>query len=99
VREAAGVANLLLGSDGRPAPIPAAQIERCMADDASLADLAPETKPRFAAGDRVKVVEGAFADHAGVVLQCNGAVTLVEIMMFGRPIGLHVARTWLTAAP
>jgi transcription antitermination factor NusG len=96
VRDTAGVLRVVHGDDGRPYPIPEGQIERCMEDDARLADLAAETMIPLTPGAPVTIGDGAFADYRAVVLRCDGRVTLVEVLLFGRPIPVHVSRASLT---
>lgn len=93
ILEASGVARLLRGLDGRPARIPIGEIERHMQDDDRLCDLARETMPPFKAGDRVIILDGALASHEGAVKECDGLSTMVEVMMFGRPMPVRLDRT------
>jgi transcription antitermination factor NusG len=97
ILEATGVARLLRGLDGRPACIPAGELERHMADDDRLCDLARETMTPFTAGDRVLILEGAFFGHEGSVIECDGLCTMVELMMFRRPMPYRADRASVEA--
>ncbi len=84
VAETAGVRQVLLGSNGRPAPIAAGVIERHRADDERLCDLARETMPPLPRGALVRIEGGALAGYVGEVVDCDGLTTTVEVDIFGR---------------
>jgi transcription antitermination factor NusG len=96
-QDMAGRPRILLGADGRPARIPVGELERHMLDDDRLCDLARETMPAFKARDRVIILDGALASHEGDVLECDGLVTTVEVMMFRRPMPYRLDRAAVEA--
>lgn len=97
ILEASGVSRILRAPGGRPARVPVGEIESHMLDDDRLCDLARETLPPFAAGDRVILLEGTFASHEGQVLECDGLVTTVEVVMFARPMPYRLDRASVEA--
>ena len=97
VLDAAGVARILRGLDGRPARIPVGEIERHMLDDDRLCDLARETLPPFKAGKRVIILDGALTSHEATVLEDDGLSTAVEVEMFGRMMSVRLDRAVVEA--
>jgi transcription antitermination factor NusG len=96
-QDMAGKPRILLGADGRPARIPTGEIERHMLDDDRLCDLTRGTMPPFKVGDRVFILEGAFSSHEGTVLDCDGLVTTVEVVIFNRPMPYRMDRAAVEA--
>jgi hypothetical protein len=97
INDTAGIARLLL-TNGHPATLPAAEIERHMADDETLCDLTPETLPPIGPGTLVIIEGGAFAGRSGTVARCDGLATKVEIEIFGRIVPAGIARRALAVA-
>lgn len=84
VQHIAGVARFLLGCDGRPAPVSQGEIESHMADDERLCDLARETLPPIPVGKAVMIVDGPMTSFPGTVIECDGFLTTVEVVIFNR---------------
>ena len=92
VLHAAGVRKILLTGRGKPAPVPVGEVARHMEDDNRLCDLTHSLLPSFSAGAMVIIEAGALAGHGGVVANCNGLVTTVEVELFSRPMQVRVSR-------
>jgi transcription antitermination factor NusG len=93
VHDTPGVAGMLLRIGGhRPAPVKIDVVELHMADDDRLCDLARETMPKLDKDARVTIEAGALAGFAGVVVDCDGLVTTVQVRMFGRLMTVRVDR-------
>lgn len=91
-RGADGVAGLLLGPDGKPEPVLPGQVELCQDDDDRLCGLAPEVLPMHRAGLAVLIEAGAFRGRTGLTAECNGMTTTVQLLVFGRLVGVKVDR-------
>ena len=89
---APGVRKILLTSNGRPAPVPTAEVARHMADDARLCDLTNAAMPAFQPGVIVSIEAGALSGHTGIVSECNGMVTTIEVELFARPMLVRLSR-------
>lgn len=96
-QDMAGKPRILLGADGRPARIPVGELERHMLDDDLLCDLARETMPPLTVGCRVTLLDGAPASLEGSVLECDGLMTVVQVLMFGRPLPVRCDRASVEA--
>lgn len=92
VKKTSGVSAVLLTA-GKPAPVPIGEVERHMADDEELCDLARDEMPELIAGTSVRIEGGAYIGHSGIVLACNGLVTIIDVEMFGRPVPAKIARS------
>ena len=97
ILEAAGVARILRGIDGRPSRLPVGEVESHMLDDDRLCDLQREALAPFEMGSRVVILEGALTAHEGSVLECDGLSTLVEVMMFGQMMPARFKRAAVEA--
>lgn len=97
ILEAAGVARILRGLDGRPARVPVGEIESHMLDDERLCDLKRETLPPFSVGARVNILDGALTSREGCVVECDGFATMVEVEMFGRTVPVWFDRASVEA--
>jgi transcriptional antiterminator RfaH len=99
IRYCDGVRDVLLGMNGRPAPVREKNlIESLMADDERRCDLRSETLPAFAAGSTVQLDEGPFSGQSGVVVACDGITTTVEIQLFGRVVPVLIDRAAVSEA-
>ena len=97
ITETRGVREVLLRVDGHPATVRDADIDKLRAADAERLELPPDRGPVLPIGAAVVITEGAFCDHPGTVLTCDGVRTQVRLLLFGREVPLWVARTTLTA--
>lgn len=96
-QDMAGKPRILLDANGRPARLPVGVLELHMLDDDRLCDLARETMPCLDVGDRVTILDGALIGFDGGVLECDGLVTTVEVVMFGRPMPVRCDRASVEA--
>jgi transcription antitermination factor NusG len=64
----------LVGGHGRPAPLPAEEIEKLRH---GLSGLRPRPHPFLIAGDRVEIVEGPLAGMEGILLRRKGLFRVV----------------------
>lgn len=92
VKNTSGVSSVLL-IGGKPAPVPSGEVEKHMADDGELCNLAREELPELEAGTSVKIEAGAYTGNSGIVISCNGLVTVIEVEAFGRPVPAKIARS------
>lgn len=92
-----GVREVLLRPDGRPWWVPDGEIDKLRANDVARLKPPPRHGSALAVGTVVRIVDGAFTDHRGVVVECDGARTLVEVQMFGRPMPVWLDRAAVEA--
>jgi transcription antitermination factor NusG len=94
VKRADGVRDVLRTASGHLSPTREGDVERLIADEPQRLDLAAaERMPTFAPGDAVSVLDGPLTSFAGVVVECDGIRTHVDVEMFGR-----VVPVWLNRA-
>jgi transcription antitermination factor NusG len=87
-----GVREVLRRPDGKAAWVPDALIEKLVEDAPRRLELAKQHGPVLDAGSGVRIKDGTFEGHRGVVIQCDGINTQVEIEMFGRPVPVWLDR-------
>lgn len=91
-RDTPGVQSLLLGHNGQPAKVPNKFIDALMALDGERLNIKAQAKPVLAVGAKVKVVEGPMNSFYGMVLECDGVRTMVNVELFGRMVPAQMAR-------
>jgi transcriptional antiterminator NusG len=90
IRDLPGVTGFL-GSGNKPVPLKPEEMENIFAQSGDRGGR-PRSKLTFSAGERIKVIEGPFANFSGMVQDFNeekGKLT-VEISIFGRPTPLEL---------
>jgi len=90
IRDLPGVTGFL-GSGNKPVPLKPEEMENIFAQSGDRGGR-PRAKLTFSVGERIKVIEGPFANFSGVVKDYNeekGKLT-VEISIFGRPTPLEL---------
>lgn len=87
-----GVRDLLRRPDGRLWWVSDARMDKLREFAEEKLRLPKEHAAPFEAGARVRVTEGPFTDHVGPVVECDGLVTVVRLVMFDRPMPVRVAR-------
>ena len=90
IRDLPGVTGFL-GSGNKPVSLKPEEMENIFAQSGDRSGR-PRSKLTFSVGERVKVVEGPFANFSGTVHDYNeekGKLT-VEISIFGRPTPLEL---------
>ena len=90
IRDIPGVTGFL-GSGTKPVPLKQDEIDNIMAQSGARGER-PRPKLTFSVGERVKVIEGPFANFSGRIQEVNdekGKLT-VEISIFGRPTPLEL---------
>lgn len=93
-----GVRELLHRPNGKLSVVADAVIDRLRAEQETRLQLPKETAPALQSGTLVRITGGAFADHAGTVLECDGVRTRVEMMMFGRTTPFWLDRVLVEVA-
>ncbi len=86
VVSAPGITNFV-GAGGKPSPLRQKEVDRIVGQiDHSRAEV-DDTDMPYSAGDGVKVIDGPFADFAGVVGEVNVERRKLKVMVsiFGRP--------------
>ena len=91
----AGVRDVLMADEMRPALVGVGVIETLQADDERRCQLVPEVMPVLATGARVRVSRGALAGSSGDVRQCDGRTTRVAMALFGRLVVVAIERAAL----
>lgn len=79
-----GVREVLLRPDGRPARATDAEIEKLQGHDESRLKLPKRHGSTLDKETHVRVEDGPFASFPGVVMECDGVKTRVEVFIFGR---------------
>ena len=90
IRDLPGVTGFL-GSGNKPVPLKPEEMENIFAQSGDRGGR-PRSKLTFSTGERIKVIEGPFANFSGMVQDFNeekGKLT-VEISIFGRPTPLEL---------
>ena len=87
-----GVREVLRRPDGHPGWVADQWLDNLRDGDAKRLLLPKEHGPVLAVDTKVWIKVGAFEGHRGVVLQCDGVKTQVEIQFFGRPMPVWVDR-------
>jgi len=85
---------------GQPVPLAPGEIERLMAEDGRHV---PHTSSvpacrAFAAGDRVRVLGGAFRDFVGELDAIDGRGAHLSVLLLGRRLRLPLPLTWVEHA-
>ena len=90
IRDIPGVTGFL-GAGSKPVPLKQDEIENIMAQSGSRGER-PRPKLTFSVGERVKVIEGPFANFSGRIQEVNDekGKLIVEISIFGRPTPLEL---------
>jgi transcriptional antiterminator NusG len=92
IRNTPGVTGLVgsSGSGTKPFPIPEIDMLPILK---SMKLFTPKVRGDYAAGDKVRITDGAFADCEGVVdsVDLNNAQASVTVTFFGRPTTVSVA--------
>lgn len=91
VRYTPGIRDLLMNGS-RPAIVSTRLVEQLQAEDAARCQLGAEIMPRLLKGAKVAVCDGAMDGTLGVVVECDGHRTKVQLPMFGRMMTVTVAR-------
>jgi transcription antitermination factor NusG len=78
-----GVREVLRRPDGRNAIVRDAEIALLRSHDEERLKLPAVSAPVIPPGTHVALTDGPFASFSGVVLQCDGYKTRVEVQMFG----------------
>ena len=97
ILETRGVREVLLRPDGHPAVLRDDDVDRIRSEDDDRLKLPMLRNPVLAVGALVTIVEGAFADHKGTVLECDGIRTQVRFALMNREIPMWLARTAVEA--
>lgn len=79
-----GIREVLRRPDGRAAWVSDDEIERLRSKDIERLELPKERRPILAIGTLIRVDDGPFDGHPGVVKDCDGIKTRVELNLFGR---------------
>lgn len=87
-----GVREILRRPDGRAASVPDALIEKLIEDAPRRLELPKEHGPVLDVGAKVLIKDGTFGGHRGVVSECDGVNTKVEVELFGRPVPIWMDR-------
>jgi len=91
-----GVRGMLKRPDGRLACAPDADISRLLLGDEERLELPKEHGPVLKIKARVRVDDGPFTSFPGVVKECDGVKTLVEVEIFGRLTPIWLDRASVT---
>ena len=93
IKETTGVIGFMGG--GKPVPLTEAEVEGILADLKSRSGEVVQ-KHNVQVGDRVKIVDGVFADFAGTVVDVNHekGVVSVEAPIFGRNTTVDDLEFW-----
>jgi transcription antitermination factor NusG len=91
IRNCTGVRNIIRGAGGRPSPVPQAFVPALMQGDAERLELTSALNEPRKIGRRVRVNVGPMATFEGMVLACDGVVTMVSVEMFGRTMPVQLA--------
>jgi transcriptional antiterminator RfaH len=86
VHSTIGVSHLV-STNGEPVAVPDAVIEQLKSSQDERGLISLDTKPRFAAGDKVHVMQGVFSAYAGV-FECMTDSERVSVLieMLGRQV-------------
>ena len=90
-----GVRDMLLTPDNRPSPVPVGFVEALIAGEADRCDLTAATLPKFRHGEIVQMCEGFLSGQNGVVVDCDGIKTTVNVELFGRVVAVRLDRAGL----
>jgi transcriptional antiterminator NusG len=91
IRDIPGVTGFL-GTATQPVPLRQEEVDNILAQGQEGAQKKPKAKMSFSVGEKVKVIEGPFANFYGTVTEYSdtkGKLT-VEISIFGRPTPLEL---------
>lgn len=91
VKNTKGVLSFVGGTAHRPAAITKEEADEMLRRKES--GFKTKTTVLFEKGDKVKVIEGAFASFLGEVDSVNGNKVVVSVSIFGRPTPLELSHT------
>ena len=92
VRYLPGVRNLFSTPSLKPIPLPGGFVERLITEAPRRLHLTVDALPCLDKGTKVRATDGPLTGLDGVVLACDGLMTQVDMMMFGRPCPVELRR-------
>lgn len=98
IQSTVGVSTIVRDGD-RPAPVPDRVIEALKAQEDNDGFIRLGTAPRFAAGDKVRVVGGAFDDYLGLYEGMSGEARVAILLeLLGRKVRVVLGSGVIEAA-
>jgi transcription antitermination factor NusG len=96
ILKAGGVRRLIAREDGMPIAVERGFIDQLIAGDDERLQLQEKMMP-LRPGVAVRVEEGALTGNTGVVLDCDGFQTMIDLQLFnGRLVRTHLPRSSLS---
>ena len=93
-----GVRGVIRTRTHTPIPTPVGFVEWLIKDAPRRLKLAAGKMPQFEPGQRLRVMDGPFAEFPATCIACDGRVTSAHVHIFGRDTRVEMARDMFSAS-